>query len=97
MRRRTLLVSLGGALVASGCKRAAGVPATCPETPQLPEAEHATRAALGYVEHSPDPSKACQACQQWVAATSEGACGGCKLLKGPIHPEGTCKVFTLKA
>ena len=42
---------------------------------------------------TPDPNKACAQCKQWAPPKSEGSCGGCKLLGGPIHPQGTCKAF----
>lgn len=50
----------------------------------------------GYVEKAPDPTKKCDVCVQWVPGPSENACGGCKVVKGPINPEGWCKLFVAK-
>jgi hypothetical protein len=95
--RRKLLASLGGALLASGCKSAIAPPSSCDDTTRLTEEERGVRKALAYADRSTDPSKACKSCLQWVPPPSEGSCGGCKLLKGPVHPDGTCKAFVVKA
>jgi hypothetical protein len=97
LSRRRLLASLGGAVVAMGCKRGFGPPVTCDETKGLSPEERGARSALRYADRSPDPKKACEACTQWVPESQEGSCGGCKLLKGPIHPGGTCRAFAPKA
>ena len=55
-----------------------------------------TREALGYVDRSPDPQKPCSTCQQFEAAAGDG-CGTCKLMRGPIHPSGTCKAYSAKS
>jgi hypothetical protein len=95
--RRNLVVSACGLLLGtvSGCK-SGSVPSLCEDTTGLTEEERGGRTALAYVDRSGDPNKACQGCQQWVAATRDGACGSCKLLKGPIHPLGGCKAFAAK-
>jgi hypothetical protein len=48
-----------------------------------------------YVEAAPDPAKKCSLCVQYVPA-GPNACGGCKVVKGPINPEGSCKLFAPK-
>ena len=45
---------------------------------------------------APTPEKACTRCNQWVGPAERSSCGSCKLLKGPIHPNGTCKAFAAK-
>jgi len=40
-----------------------------------------------------DPKLRCTACRQYVPASSSDACGSCKIMKGPIHPNGTCRAF----
>jgi hypothetical protein len=97
LSRRRLLLSFGGAIVAMGCKRGVAPPVTCDETKGLTPEEHGARNALRYADRSPDPKKTCEACTQWIPETQEGVCGGCKLLKGPIHPGGTCRAFAPKA
>lgn len=48
-----------------------------------------------YVEQSPDPAKRCAGCMQFTSA-GDKACGSCKVVKGPINPGGTCKLFVAK-
>jgi len=90
--RRHLLVS-AGALFMGGCARANAFPAACDDTASLAEEPRAARAAAAYTDRAPTPEKACKGCGQWVAPADSVSCGGCKLLKGPIHPNGTCKAF----
>jgi hypothetical protein len=94
--RRSLLVSVSGLLFTNACKRAGAMPSSCEDNSGLSEEERTARTTLAYADRAPDPNKACQSCQQWVAAKADGSCGSCKLLKGPIHPLGTCKAFALK-
>lgn len=53
-----------------------------------------TEAAV-YVEKAPDPAKHCSACLQFLPGAKD-ACGGCKVVKGPINPAGSCKLFQPK-
>lgn len=99
--RRDLLRSAAGLLVlsaAAGCKKDAK-PFTCTDISALAPAETAVRTALGYVEPSPEPGKDCAGCLQFTPSPTDAtsACGGCKLMKGPIHPKGYCKGFAAKA
>lgn len=94
--RRRLFVVATGLLFTNGCKRGAAGPASCDDVTSLGADDRSARTTLGYSDRSTDPSKACSSCQQWVPPPAEGSCGGCKLLKGPIHPNGTCKAFARK-
>jgi hypothetical protein len=89
-------LALSGGLVVLGCKRAPSTPSSCEDTKGLTEDERTVRTTLAYVDRTPLAEKACKACQHWVLPAEDGACGGCKLLKGPIHPDGTCKAFAVK-
>jgi len=90
-RRRLLTGSaLFGAGVLCGCKRNE----TCPPT-QLAAEDEKLRATLHYTDHSLDPAKLCNGCQQYLPNT-DADCGGCKLLKGPIHPAGYCAAFSAR-
>jgi len=91
LSRRGLLLVLPAAALAGACKR--GTPASCRDTSGLSPDDLNARTALGYVETSMDPKAHCSACRQYVPAPSSDACGTCKIMKGPIHPNGTCKVF----
>jgi hypothetical protein len=97
-RRRLLLAATATAATALGvlaaaCKRRP--PETCPPEPLL-EADRELREKLHYTDHSPEPQKFCNGCQQY---THEGDkdCGGCKLMKGPIHPAGYCVAFSARS
>lgn len=89
--RRSLLFASAGvaALGAAGCKK---VPPTCPPG-HMTTNELGVRATLGYVDQTSDPAKPCVRCTQYVPAASGDHCGGCKIMKGPIHPNGYCKAF----
>lgn len=91
-RRRLLFVSASAlALLGAACKSSG--PASCTDVSGLEPDELNARNALGYVDRTPDPTKPCIKCQQYVPAPAADQCGGCKVLKGPIHPQGYCKVF----
>jgi hypothetical protein len=104
MKRRELLETAidGTALILlMGCSRSSGgnetpavkeVPATCELPANTPQATTMMRATLEYVDRGTDPLRACDKCMQFQPVA--GACGGCKLVPGPIHPKGTCKVFS---
>lgn len=98
-RRELLRGSAAGLLVlVSGCKKDSK-PFTCTDTAALAPADTAVRTALGYVEPSTEAGKDCNGCVQFVASPTDasGACGTCKLMKGPIHPKGYCKGFAPKS
>ena len=68
---------------------------SCTDTSGLTEQELATRENLGYVDESPDPEKLCSNCEFFLPA-GENECGGCTLIKGPIHPDGYCNSWVAK-
>ena len=92
-RRRLLLSSavLGAGALSVGCKRAE----TCPPS-QLAQEDAKLRETLHYTDRSPDPDKLCNGCQQYLPNT-DADCGGCKLIKGLIHPAGYCAAFSSKS
>lgn len=96
VQRRHLLVASGFAVAGAlaGCKRSE----TCPpeQVNKLSAEDRKLRETLHYTEHSPDPEKLCNACQQYLANT-DADCGSCKLLKGPIHPAGSCAAFSARS
>ncbi len=92
--RRGLLVcsvTLGISALAPGCKRSE----TCPPSPLTPE-DTKLRETLHYTDRSPNPDKLCNGCQQYLPNT-DADCGGCKLMKGLIHPAGYCAAFSAKS
>ena len=95
-RRRLLLLGPGalGLTVIGACR--AKEPDTCTSLEGLGAGDIEARETLGYADRGPDPKRYCNVCSQWVDPESPGDCGGCKVLKGPIHPRGTCNAFTPK-
>ena len=95
--RRHLMQAAAGSglsLLLYACKQK--VPESCSDTSGLEKPDVDARVALGYRDATPFPDKTCEACQQYVAAKADGACGTCKVLKGPAHPHGYCKAFAPK-
>ncbi|HEY8072621.1 MAG TPA: high-potential iron-sulfur protein [Labilithrix sp.] len=92
--RRYLLRGAIASLVSAACSKK--VPATCMDTSGLPAEAVQIRTSLAYVEPSPLEGKRCDNCRQYVTPKEEGSCGTCALLKGPVHPNGYCKVYGAK-
>ena len=84
------------AAAAVGCSSGPAVPDSCEDVSQLSEPEKMARSALQYTDHSPQPDKKCRGCLHYVAAAMETQCGTCKVVKGPIHPEGYCTSWAKK-
>lgn len=100
--RRTHLrqLSLGAgvvALYAAGCGAKGGDDLVCTDTSRLSGPELATRNQLEYKDKSPNPSQNCTNCRFYTVPQAAGTCGGCILIKGPIHPLGHCKSWVVKA
>jgi hypothetical protein len=96
--RRTLLTGAATAIVAilgvAGCRKKLGV--SCEGIAALSPADVQLRSTLGYVDTTPQPDRPCTACTLYVPPQAEGVCGLCKVVRGPIHPNGTCRVFLRK-
>ena len=86
------LLSLGGLGSLGGCGKREFA---CTGVVGISLDDVKTRQTLAYVDRSTDPEKTCEKCQQFVPVSSD-ACGTCKVMKGPIHPSGTCKSFSGK-
>ncbi len=98
LTRRHLFVLGASTLAALGvtaCKK--GPPSSCNDVSGLSAADQEIRKTLEYVDHSQLAAQTCNKCQQWVEPPSADQCGTCKVMKGPVHPEGHCKVFAPKA
>lgn len=88
-RRTMALASAAGAsFIFIGCKPH---DFSCDESLHLSAADKEARRALNYQDRASEPSLACKLCRQFVAGDG---CGSCKLMAGPVHPLGTCKIFT---
>jgi hypothetical protein len=99
--RREMLrhvVVLSGSLVAPALLLACSRKPSCLDVTGLsPEDVRARTDTAGYTDVATDPAKKCNVCAHWVPAPSATACGGCKVVKGPINPEGGCKLFVPKS
>ena len=62
----------------------------CDDLSGLTEQEIAMREQLQYVAQSDKEDQVCTNCRFWQPAEQAGTCGGCQLIKGPIHPNGWC-------
>lgn len=67
----------------------------CEDTTGLTPEELEARKNAEYVPQAMVVAKKCDGCVQWIAPAPD-KCGGCKLLKGPIVAEGSCKLFVPK-
>lgn len=67
----------------------------CEDTSALSPEELEMRKSAEYVPQAMQVSKKCDGCAQWIAPPPD-KCGGCKVLKGPIVAEGSCKLFVPK-
>ena len=90
-------LSIGAIAAVQACGKSEGAAPKCDDTTGLDEGSKATRTALKYADKSPDPAKTCSKCQQYNAPEGGAACGGCKLFKGTVSPEGNCSGFVQKA
>src|SRR5689334_14032389 len=90
LSRRAAMRYGAGALIAAvgasvtGCRNPEFA---CMDTGGLTAEEAKLRSDCQYVDRSPDPKKVCSGCVQYIEPKVSGGCGGCKLLKGPFHPE----------
>ena len=88
------LLSLSALLPAAaiGCSKKA----SCLDVTGLsPDDVTQRNSTAAYVDQAVDPAKKCALCLHFVPA-APNACGGCKIVKGPINPEGGCKLFVVK-
>jgi len=92
MERRVFLSVLGPAaflplaLGTQGCSKSF----KCDGGGTLSPADQQLRAKFAYVDKSSDIARMCEDCIQFALGDS---CGTCKVLPGPVHPQGTCTLF----
>jgi hypothetical protein len=67
----------------------------CEDTSALSPEELEVRKNAEYAAQAMQVSKKCDGCAQWIAPAPD-KCGGCKVIKGPIVAEGSCKLFAPK-
>ena len=87
-----------GALAVFGvaaCGKSAPAALQCSDTAGLSPGDVQVRTALAYQDVSTTPGKNCSGCAQFIGGAPD-ACGTCKVVKGPINPNGYCKSFVAK-
>ncbi|HEX5658833.1 MAG TPA: hypothetical protein VFX59_16655 [Polyangiales bacterium] len=95
-RRETIgLLALTPLLGLAACGKKTE-PDACSDLTGLTDGEKTARAALQYVDKSPKPDQRCDLCNYYQPKSDPAACGGCQLVKGPIHPKGYCTAFAAK-
>jgi hypothetical protein len=101
LSRRTFLVGIPTATVAltvlQGCKERKVL--SCNETQALSplsETERAARTSSQYVDSSRIAAKNCENCAHYEVPSGPDQCGGCKVVKGPVHPAGYCNLWVEK-
>ena len=77
------------------CGKPQSAALSCSDTTGLSAPDLQVRTALVYADVSTEPGKACSSCQQFLPGEA-GACGTCKVVRGPISPNGSCKAFVAK-
>lgn len=90
-----LLAACGEKTPAAGGAAAAPAGPDCKDVSALTDAQRQTRAGLKYVDVTADPKKRCDGCSLFNPA-APGACGGCKVVPGPIEAAGFCTAWAPK-
>jgi hypothetical protein len=98
LSRRDLLrggaLGIGALAGLSACSKHKAI--SCAAVDGLSVEEILPRNKLLYSDVAADPAKTCSTCQQFVPPPSEDRCGSCKIMKGPVHPGGSCKSYVAK-
>ncbi len=92
-RRRALLLAALPLAAALGCRT---TPSSCEDLSGLSPDEVRAREALEYHDRSREPARTCSGCLQFVEAPGPFSCGSCRLVRGPIHPLGSCRAFAAR-
>lgn len=96
LSRRSALCVLGAIPLLSVACGKKSEPDSCNDVSTLGEPEKMARSALQYVDKSPHADKRCDLCSLYQPAGDPASCGGCQVVKGPIHPKGYCTAFAAK-
>jgi len=79
-----------GAKAHNAVKAAQEAADPCNDLTTLTEDELATRTNFEYETKATDETLLCKTCNFWQPSAEEELCGTCTLMKGPIHPLGSC-------
>lgn len=93
LRRLALIVpAVGAGTLFVACSKKAN----CTDEAGLsPDEKRLRNETAKYVDQTMEANKRCSGCLQFIAA-EPGQCGGCKVVKGPINPDGYCILYVAK-
>lgn len=99
MKRSVFLpvLGLGAGTVLWACGDDEEDQLSCNDTSGLAPDALQLRQQQEYTDDSPYEDKVCSNCRFWQPPPQAGTCGGCQVIKGPIHPAGYCKLWAAKA
>jgi hypothetical protein len=95
IHRREALVrflTIAGASAFPGALLACNSKPSCNDVSGLSTDDITARSDARYLDKAADATKTCATCVQFQPKP-QGGCGGCKVLKGPVSPEGGCKLW----
>lgn len=97
--RRHFLLSVSAVALGpvAGCGKKTRENLSCLDVTGIAPDDLTARNTVAYMDRSRDKTQTCESCQQYIAAQAEGTCGSCKVVKGPIHPDGHCSAYAKKA
>jgi hypothetical protein len=87
---------VAGAVLSACGKKEGGGAEGCDDVSKLSASDKGVRTGSKYVAKTPHKGKQCDNCLHWTPPT-DGPCGGCKVVKGPIDPVGYCNLWVKKA
>lgn len=93
LRRLALVIPV--AVIPSALFACAKKPSCTDESGLSPADRQIRDEAAKYVDQTLDATKRCSGCMQYVAAQPD-QCGACKVIKGPVNPNGYCSLFVAK-
>lgn len=94
MLERTVVLTVAAGLPL-GLLACGGGELRCNDESSLSTADRDARRASGYTERASDATRACTGCNFYTATPN--ACGSCVVVRGPIHPAGSCNLFVARA
>ncbi len=95
--RRHFLLSVSAAALGAGCGKPSRENLTCMDLTGVDTDDITARNAVTYMDRSRDKTKTCESCVQFVPPKTDASCASCKVLKGPIHPDGSCSAYAKKS
>lgn len=93
LTRRSALGLLVAGVALSACEKKDRL--VCTDTTGLTPTDIQLRTTQEYVDRSPFPDKRCNNCTHFDDKGPR-QCGGCRVLKGPVHPVGYCRLWALR-